>query len=109
MRLYKAKIYKAKKYCIEYKLDIDILRLLSISFVLFVMLLLSACSKVPKDKEEVGETLEIKDERIESTISVDKVEGLSDEFMLGVDISSILSLEDSGGTSFGIIKNIFIC
>lgn len=95
------RLYKAKKYCIEYKLDIDILRLLSISFVLFVVFLLSACSKVPKDKEEVGETLEIKDERIESTISVDKVEGLSDEFMLGVDISSILSLEDSGRKFYG--------
>ena len=39
-------------------------KLLSISFVLFVVFLLSACSKVPKDKKEVGETLEIKDESI---------------------------------------------
>ena len=82
--------YKAKKYPIEYKLDKDLLRLLSISFVLFVVLLLSACSKVPKDKKEVGETLEIKDENIQSTLSIEKIEGLSDNFMLGVDISSIL-------------------
>lgn len=41
-------------------------------------------------------TSDIEDDRIESSIHVDKIEGLSDDFMLGVDISSILSLEASG-------------
>lgn len=63
---------------------------ISIIFSLFVVLLLATCSKVPKDKEEVGESLEIKDENIQSTLSIEKIEGLSDNFMLGVDISSIL-------------------
>ena len=63
---------------------------ISIIFSLFVVLLLAAYSKVPKDKEEVGESLEIKDENIQSTLSIEKIEGLSDNFMLGVDISSIL-------------------
>ena len=76
-------------------------KLLSISFVLFVVFLLSACSKVPKDKKEVGETLEIKDESIKSTLSIEKVEGLKKDFMLGVDISSILSLEASGRKFYG--------
>ena len=69
-----------------------------IPFMLSMTLLisLSACSKIPKDKKEVGTEQEKIDERIESTLSIEKVEGLSEDFMLGVDISSILSLEASG-------------
>ena len=41
-------------------------------------------------------TSDIEDDRIESFLHIDKIEGLSDDFMLGVDISSIISLEASG-------------
>ena len=36
------------------------------------------------------------DEPVPSVISVQKIEGISDDFMNGVDISSVLSLEESG-------------
>ena len=41
-------------------------------------------------------TSDIEDDRIESFLHINKIEGLSDDFMLGVDISSIISLETSG-------------
>lgn len=43
-----------------------------------------------------SQTEQAEDLKIESTLKVEKVEGLSDSFFLGADISSLLSLEESG-------------
>lgn len=64
-----------------------------------LVFLLVACSKNKQENEtntDVTDTIGTTDERIESTISVEKIEGLANDFMLGVDISSIISLEASG-------------
>ena len=73
---------------------------ISILLIIILVFLLVACSKNKKEMNINAGTTDIKDERIESSISVKKIEGLSDDFMLGVDISSILSLEDSGRTFY---------
>ena len=76
-------------------------------FVLLATMLflgMAACSKNSKNKKEMNTQTgasDIIDERIESSIDVEKIEGLSDDFMLGVDISSILSLEASGRVFYG--------
>ena len=81
-----------------------------IIFILSLSLVLSlaACSKETKSIQETTTYIDagdIKDDRIESTISIQKIEGLLHDFMLGVDISSILSLEASGRVFYNFDGN----
>lgn len=83
-----------------------------IIFILYAILIVSfvACSNNnhnnKQNSNEQNDTIyesttpihtsDIEDDRIESFLHINKIEGLSDDFMLGVDISSIISLETSG-------------
>ena len=57
------------------------------------------CTILIKNKKETNKNIDNLDERIESSISIQKIDGISEDFMLGVDVSSILSLEASGRVS----------
>ncbi|MBE6923617.1 MAG: arabinogalactan endo-1,4-beta-galactosidase [Ruminococcaceae bacterium] len=79
-------------------------RTLTMVLVLILTVLLFACAGktdnsgtvqtigVPVDKQETPEPL---------GISVSKIEGISDDFIMGADISSLLSLEASGRVFYG--------
>ena len=60
-------------------------------------LLLLGCGVMPAR----GETVAVIDEPEDYAIRVRKVEDLPDDFILGVDLSSVLSLEESGVSFFG--------
>ena len=59
------------------------------------------CTILIKNKKETNKNIDNLDERIESSISIQKIDGISEDFMLGVDVSSILSLEASGRVFYG--------
>lgn len=64
-------------------------RYISIILLIGLLLSLSACSVVEDNQA------------LEASISVEKIEGLSEDFIMGVDISSLLSLEASGRKFYG--------
>lgn len=73
-------------------------RLISIIFVLVLLFSISACSNA----NDNGNSDKNDDKQnSDATIVVDKIEGISDDFMMGVDISSLLSLEASGRDFYG--------
>ena len=50
---------------------------------------------------ETQETSETEEEKLTTSLTISKVEGLAEDFMMGVDISSLLSLEESGRVFYG--------
>lgn len=77
-------------------------------FILIILAIVIAisgfgCAKIPQEDERstAGQSPTDETPTIEAGISVPKVEGLSDDFMMGVDISSLLSLENSGRVFYG--------
>lgn len=64
-------------------------RYLLIILISLVIFGFSACSKVEDNQA------------LEASISVEKIEGLPEDFIMGVDISSLLSLEASGRKFYG--------
>lgn len=64
-------------------------RCIVILLLLSTILLLSACAIIEENQP------------LESSISVEKIEGLSTDFIMGVDISSLHSLEASGRKFYG--------
>ena len=65
-----------------------------IVLLLSFMLVLSACGTEPADVPSIEPTRE-------PTIQVAKVEGLRDDFIMGADVSSLISLENSGVEFYG--------
>lgn len=74
-----------------------------LSILLIFAFGLAACGtgtkeSAPVESKPAGEDPPAADE---TTLSVDRIQGLSPEFMMGVDISSLLSLEASGRIFYG--------
>ncbi len=77
-------------------------RILLIALLFAIMLSLVGCNRAVQEvtNSTLGKNPD-KEDVVETGISVPKIEGLSDEFMMGVDISSLLSLENSGRVFYG--------
>ncbi len=75
-------------------------RFFPIIVVLVLVLSICACSN-GKKKENVNSDVNNDKQNNSVGIVVDKIEGISDDFMMGVDISSLLSLEASGRVFYG--------
>lgn len=78
-------------------------RVFLIIAIICISLSIAACSDRGNEKQNINSEVynEQYDKNFEASISVSKVEGLSENFMMGVDISSLLSLEASGRVFYG--------
>lgn len=78
-------------------------QMLFLIFAVTGMLLLSSCAFAGEDEPSctAGSIAEDQNSGTVPSVSVSKISGISDSFIMGVDISSLLSLEESGRVFYG--------
>ena len=76
-------------------------KIISLITVLLMMVLFCSCGSSSEKNPPVSDSSVEDSAAYETAITVPKIDGLSDDFIMGVDISSLLSLEASGRVFYG--------